>query len=98
MTVTDDIYQLLTAALSLFGIALVTSIYLFKDAISEKISRGIRRPPVPKDCVLIRKEEYERLRRNNAILMSLVIAGVNNWSGYDYAWAVFEKDYPEYVE
>lgn len=38
------------------------------------------------DVVIISKKEYESLKRDSDMLMRLHDAGVDNWSGYYYAF------------
>lgn len=49
-----------------------------------------------KEMVTITKEEYDELLESAAWLLCLEGAGVDNWSGIDYARETFKNDYPEY--
>ena len=42
------------------------------------------------ETVTITKEEYEDLLENRGFLVALCNAGVDNWSGYDYAISLLE--------
>ena len=44
--------------------------------------------PVPDDMIVISKKEHERLVERDDWLTCLESAGVDNWSGYDYAVAL----------
>ena len=55
--------------------------------------RGPRADKEPK--VVIEKKEYERLQRELRWLRCLEAAGVDNWSGYDYAREIQREDYPD---
>jgi len=37
------------------------------------------------EMVTIKKEEYEKLKKDSEFLSALLAAGVDNWDGYDYA-------------
>lgn len=45
----------------------------------------------PPETVTITKEEYERLQRDSLWLQCLESAGVDNWSGYDYAQELLDE-------
>lgn len=44
------------------------------------------------ETVTIAKSEYESLLEDRKRLRSLEAAGVDNWSGYDYARELYEED------
>ena len=44
------------------------------------------------DTVIISYSEYERLVKAEAFLNALEAAGVDNWSGYGDAWAMYEEE------
>lgn len=44
------------------------------------------------EMVTISKEEYERLLNRAEFLSCLEACGVDNWSGYGYAWEMMEGD------
>lgn len=41
--------------------------------------------------ITISKKEYDKLVEDQAFLEALKAAGVDNWSGYDYAWEILEE-------
>lgn len=44
------------------------------------------------ETITILKEEYESLLKDVRFLRALEGAGVDNWSGYDYACELFHED------
>jgi hypothetical protein len=48
-----------------------------------------------KDMVLLTVEEYKSLNRRANWLSCLESAGVDNWSGYSYAFDIRDEYYPE---
>lgn len=48
-----------------------------------------------KEIVEVDKAEYDELIRDRDFLRALRGAGVDNWSGYDFAIDEFEKIHPE---
>ncbi|WVS22284.1 hypothetical protein [Enterococcus phage vB_EFaS_ZC1] len=48
------------------------------------------------ETVTISKREYERLLKVEAFLNALEAAGVDNWSGYGDAWAMYEEEEEAY--
>jgi phage pi2 protein 07 len=48
--------------------------------------------PVPDDMMVITKKEYQELKRESDWLACLEAAGVDNWSGYDYAISLRDDD------
>ncbi|WLG15432.1 hypothetical protein [Enterococcus phage PEF9] len=42
------------------------------------------------DLITISYSEYERLLKAEAFLNALEAVGVDNWSGYGDAWAMYE--------
>ena len=44
------------------------------------------------ETITITKSEYESLLEDRKRLRSLEAAGVDNWSGYDYARELYEED------
>lgn len=47
------------------------------------------------ETVTISKQEYENLKEDSAWLLCLESAGVDNWSGYDYARELYNGDLEE---
>lgn len=45
--------------------------------------------------IIISKEVYEKLVRDQNFLSCLENAGVDNWVGYSYAHEIFEEEYGE---
>lgn len=45
---------------------------------------------IPIRYITISIKEYESLRRDEAFLLALEAAGVDNWEGYSTAWQIFE--------
>lgn len=50
------------------------------------------------DTVTIPREEYEKLKKDQAWLRSLEGAGVDNWDGYSHAADSYAENYPEYKD
>lgn len=50
------------------------------------------------ETVTISKSEYERLLKAEAFLNALEAAGVDNWSGYDFACEMFNEEEEAYGE
>lgn len=48
------------------------------------------------DFVAISRSEYERFLKIEAFLEALEAAGVDNWSGYDYACEMFNEEEEAY--
>jgi len=48
--------------------------------------------------VTITEEEYKRLKVKSALVDSLEMAGVDNWSGYSYAMQIMSEEYPKEYE
>jgi hypothetical protein len=44
-----------------------------------------------KEMISITKEEYDELLENSAWLLALEDAGVDNWSGFDYAGELYRE-------
>lgn len=44
------------------------------------------------ELVTISYSEYERLLKAEAFLNALEAVGVDNWSGYEYAWDMYEEE------
>lgn len=45
-----------------------------------------------KEMVTITKEEYENLKENEAMLLALESAGVDNWEGYSHALKILDGE------
>jgi hypothetical protein len=64
----------------------------------KKIEEVLNNPVIDQKIVDEAKKELAEAKRELAFLESLRMAGVDNWSGYEYAWQLFYEYYPEYRE
>ena len=64
----------------------------------KNIKLVLNNPVVDQAVVDKAKVEFEKIKKELAFLESLRSAGVDNWSGYEYAWQLFYEFYPEYRE
>lgn len=62
----------------------------------KNIEKVLNNPVVDQKTVDEAKKEFQKIKRELAFLESLKSAGVDNWSGYEYAWQLFREYYPEY--
>ena len=60
------------------------------------IETVLNNPIVDQIIVDKAKQEFETIKRDFAFLSCLRDAGVDNWSGYDYANQLFYDFFPEY--
>lgn len=52
-------------------------------------------PVVPGNMVVITQEQYAELLEDRKWLLALESAGVDNWSGYDYARELYNEDFED---
>ena len=64
----------------------------------KNIEEVLNNPILNMETVEEAKKEWAKVKKELAFLESLRMAGVDNWSGYEYAWQLFYEFYPEYRE